>query len=865
MRILFVCCIFFVLSLPTDSFSLELKFSTTDQHQLITFAKFQTSLRCHAEGSNIPENVYVEWHLEEDQKKAIVYPTGQIRSNIYFSSPTVSDSGQYRCVARQDNSVIESKTINITFIKAPEFMDNETEQHPEEGTDAKLSCKIENIGDSIIFWRFGAKTIKEGGPRVYKFEDDGQTLLIPQFMADKDDGLYQCYVNGLNKFFVKNITVTAYEKPKIVDLETSENIIAYEGQSVDLTCLASGRPSPTYQWTRQKDDSEALQNSERYTIADGNLRIKSVLPLDKGTYRCSASNSLATASTDRILDVFEKPKIEAMEDITKDIGERVEMTCKYSGNGTISVKWVHMGSEYKTSADTSSADNVLEQSGNEMRRKRRQESRNASEADEDGDEEDADGDSQKSADSDNDSHITVTKTDNSLTLTIDQAKQEHSGGYQCVTENDAGITQQEIKLSIRHQPIITSSSGLTKAVRGREVALYCEVSAVPDPDWTWYNELNQVIKPDGDNIKIQTGPHNLHSQLIFSQISTQQFGSYRCVANNSVGTPADKEIKVVETVIPNIPTNINCTANMYPNYAICKIPYSDVPIGRLPDTLTFKYVKNDEAFDDSNLVRSFTTSYDSNNEKEEYIISGLEPETRYKLRISAENEAGTSEYSDDVLMETSEPKVPEMPAKIDVDCNEKCLAEWTPSNDMGAPIQKYRVYLEKLQDEKTEDIGDSVQMKEFDSMMTPLNVDLSQFRLAPLTDYRLRVSAVNEKGEGEAGETTFKTLETTASSLQAAPWGSTNLILTIAFILLFLLLVADLICFAANRCGIIACFCSKCFGRNVRNKREKDLEQANKSETNRLLSETKTNSRSASNSINTDRSNCKSNPHSTAV
>lgn len=70
--------------------------------------------------------------------------------------------------------------------------------------------------------------------------------------------------------------------------------------------------------------------------------------------------------------------------------------------------------------------------------------------------------------------------------------------------------------------------------------------------------------------------------------------------------------------------------------------------------------------------------------------------------------------------------------------------------------------------------------------------------------------------------------ETTASSLQAAPWGSTNLILTIAFILLFLLLVADLICFAANRCGIIACFCSKCFGRNVRNKREKDLEQANK-------------------------------------
>lgn len=50
----------------------------------------------------------------------------------------------------------------LMFVEAPEFMDNETEQHPEEGTDAKLSCKIENIGDSIIFWRFGAKTIKEG-------------------------------------------------------------------------------------------------------------------------------------------------------------------------------------------------------------------------------------------------------------------------------------------------------------------------------------------------------------------------------------------------------------------------------------------------------------------------------------------------------------------------------------------------------------------------------------------------------------------------------------------------------------------------------------------------------------------------------
>lgn len=66
-------------------------------------------------------------------------------------------------------------------------------------------------------------------------------------------------------------------------------------------------------------------------------------------------------------------------------------------------------------------------------------------------------------------------------------------------------------------------------------------------------------------------------------------------------------------------------------------------------------IQSDKSFEDDN-PSTFSAAVSEYNREKEYIISGLTPETKYKLRISATNEAGTTDFSDDILIETSEPK-----------------------------------------------------------------------------------------------------------------------------------------------------------------------------------------------------------------
>lgn len=44
--------------------------------------------------------------------------------------------------------------------------------------------------------------------------------------------------------------------------------------------------------------------------------------------------------------------------------------------------------------------------------------------------------------------------------------------------------------------------------------LHCEASAVPDPEWAWYDTKNVTIVPDGETVKIDS--HSITSKLIVS-------------------------------------------------------------------------------------------------------------------------------------------------------------------------------------------------------------------------------------------------------------------------------------------------------------------------------------------------------------
>ncbi|VBB35260.1 unnamed protein product, partial [Acanthocheilonema viteae] len=71
-----------------------------------------------------------------------------LSARLLFIKPIVEDSGTYKCVVNVSN-------------EAAEFIDVELEQHPEEGEDAEIVCRVRGDPSLEIFWQFEGKTILE--------------------------------------------------------------------------------------------------------------------------------------------------------------------------------------------------------------------------------------------------------------------------------------------------------------------------------------------------------------------------------------------------------------------------------------------------------------------------------------------------------------------------------------------------------------------------------------------------------------------------------------------------------------------------------------------------------------------------------
>lgn len=92
--------------------------------------------------------------------------------------------------------------------------------------------------------------------------------------------------------------------PDIIDYQTSNDMVVKEGKNVSLTCTATGYPSPTIVWRREKDLPLLKANDrEIYAIEGPNLTLWQVNRHNMGAYLCIASNGVPPTVSKRILMV----------------------------------------------------------------------------------------------------------------------------------------------------------------------------------------------------------------------------------------------------------------------------------------------------------------------------------------------------------------------------------------------------------------------------------------------------------------------------------------------------------------------------------------------------------------------------------
>ncbi|KAH9415976.1 hypothetical protein DERP_000471, partial [Dermatophagoides pteronyssinus] len=159
------------------------------------------------------------------------------------------------------------------------------------------------------------------------------------------------------RLFVSELITS--QPPRIID--TNRVIIAEEGSSAEIVCLAQGYPEPTYTWYKNTDlisDRIITESSSstlsglmsnnylipRFRILTNSILIEKVNQNDAGLYRCIVNNSLGSELAETQLIVRSPLNVQiGLPIIRIELGHSLTLNCTVSGGPIKAIEWLHNG------------------------------------------------------------------------------------------------------------------------------------------------------------------------------------------------------------------------------------------------------------------------------------------------------------------------------------------------------------------------------------------------------------------------------------------------------------------------------------------------------------------------------------------
>jgi len=209
--------------------------------------------------------------------------------------------------------------------------------------DVTMTCFVENKPENKdVRWQM----VKERGgglsPQVIPISQDMGSDDVNKWVIEKptdfqwrlrvkaiqeaDEGIYSCFVQlTIDTKVIANKTVRATDPPLIINAQMSTDTRAKQGDSIELMCNASGRPSPTIRWRRQGNEILPAGGVELFA---NKLVIDDVQPRHKGSYICEALNEMGFASRTIFFSVTYAPVCKAEQsEVSQQVGYRRSLIC----------------------------------------------------------------------------------------------------------------------------------------------------------------------------------------------------------------------------------------------------------------------------------------------------------------------------------------------------------------------------------------------------------------------------------------------------------------------------------------------------------------------------------------------------------
>ncbi|XP_062261469.1 cell adhesion molecule 1a isoform X4 [Platichthys flesus] len=240
--------------------------------------------------------------LKDARFQLVNFSDNELR--VSLSNVSLSDEGRYVCQLYTDPPQEAYADITVLIPPGNPIIEARDEV-VSEGNETEMTCTaMSSKPAATIRWMKGDKELP-GKPKVELTYDKMYTVTSRlTFTVNKeDDGVpVICIVDhpAVKDFQAQKYLEVQY-KPEVKIVVEFPQGLTREGENLELTCQAKGKPQPQrVNWVKVDDDVPS-----HAVITGGDLYIENLNKSYNGTYRCVASNSVGESFDDYILYVYD--------------------------------------------------------------------------------------------------------------------------------------------------------------------------------------------------------------------------------------------------------------------------------------------------------------------------------------------------------------------------------------------------------------------------------------------------------------------------------------------------------------------------------------------------------------------------------
>ncbi|XP_027867031.1 neural cell adhesion molecule 2 isoform X5 [Xiphophorus couchianus] len=668
------------------------------------------------------------------------------RSRLIIYNAIIEDAGIYRCQATDASGHTEEASVVLEIYQRLTFRDVKSPQEFRHGETAEVVCDVISSPVPVVVWYYQDKEITEEHHSRFQVLPNNN-LQIRQ-VTKADEGVYRCEasVEARGEIDFVDIAVVVNVPPSLSVFQQSFNATADYQESVTFTCITSGSPDPLVTWHRK---GQQLEPSEKYIFSQleggrSMLTIRNIRQADGGAFSCKASNKAGFQERELLLKVFVQPHITQLKNVTAVEGSAAMISCVAEGEPLPDISW-RRASDGQTFVD---------------------------------------------GDKSRDGRFEVRGRHGKSVLTISGVRLSDLGRFDCEAQSRIGGHQKSMFLDIEYIPKFLTNHTIYYSWEGNPVNISCDVMSNPPATMLWRRE-RFTISEGTPHMQIYRTDEK--SVLEVTPMSDRDFGRYNCTARNNIGVRY-QEFILAQADVPSNPYSVRLSA-VSQRLATVTFMKPDSH-GGVP--ISFYLVQYKE------LGSIDWRDVKSHSVQTTVVLTGLEPNTTYEVRVAAVNGKGQGEFSHTETFQTlpiREPSPPAVHGQRGV--GKAYRLGLVKQDDGGMPIVEYIV---KYKTDKEE------------QWMTKLVPGANDFAmLQPLqwnTRYEVEITARNVKGLSEP--TFYQFFMPQKPDITESLFSGLGLGAVVGLglgALLLLLVLVDVSCFFLRHCGLLMCItrtlCSK--------------------------------------------------------